>query len=340
MERTQVAALIIPSQVVADSAVSDGKKRDGIVHPLSPIADKSVEGWIVDAAVGASVRRIAVISAHIDNWTRDELKDRSDDALIEIVRPMADVAESLAFGIERLGSDLTLRDNTHVLILPAESPQIESGELREVIASHLSSGATATLVTSQGDDSASEPVVLRDEDGLVSSIIDAPLGGGTYMCVRASVLVPTLRRVLRPRSDTSAPLAEIGRVLDSTGYSVDVHERDTPLMAIRSIASRAVIEQELRDRIIDKWLDRGVVMPDRRQVSIGSSVTLGRGVQLLPGSVLEGNTVVADGARIGPNTHLIDATIGSLAQVPHSVVDRNEVPARDELAPFTVMGPR
>ena len=81
-------------------------------------------------------------------------------------------------------------------------------------------------------------------------------------------------------------------------------------------------------------------MPDRRQVSIGSSVTLGRGVQLLPGSVLEGNTVVADGARIGPNTHLIDATVGSLAQVPHSVVDRNEVPARDELAPFTVMGPR
>jgi bifunctional N-acetylglucosamine-1-phosphate-uridyltransferase/glucosamine-1-phosphate-acetyltransferase GlmU-like protein len=47
---------------------------------------------------------------------------------------------------------------------------------------------------------------------------------------------------------------------------------------------------------------------------------------------------VADGAIIGPNTHLIDASIGTAAIVPHSVVYEAEVAAREQVQPFSVLG--
>ena len=79
-------------------------------------------------------------------------------------------------------------------------------------------------------------------------------------------------------------------------------------------------------------------MIDPRQVTIDATVTLGQGVEVLPGTVLEGATVVADGAVIGPNSHLVDATIGAGAEVPSAVVIGAEVAPHQRISPFSVLG--
>jgi bifunctional UDP-N-acetylglucosamine pyrophosphorylase/glucosamine-1-phosphate N-acetyltransferase len=158
------------------------------------------------------------------------------------------------------------------------------------------------------------------------------------LCIRASLLVPALRRVLRPSWLSGTPIVEIAGVLDELGHDVMVMPRSEALEPITSIASRTPIEMKLRDRITTSWIHRGVNMPDPRQVSIDATVELGQGVTILPGSVLQGATVVADGATIGPNSHLINATIGSSAEVPHSVVNGVELDAHEQVAPFSVLG--
>ncbi len=332
MERTQVAALIVPSHV---SPGAD--KPAGVVDPLAPIAGKSVPGWIVDAALGASVRRIALIADDVSTSTRSELLGRADDAMIEFVRPVADVADTLSFAIERLGSELTLREATHVLVVPAECPQIESSQLRTLINEHVTSGAAATICMSEVLDPLTEPVVIRDADGLVSSIADVPLGGVNLMCIKASLLTPALRRVTTSGWERGAPLGDIAAVLSETGHSVHRVDLDPSLVAIRSMTSRSVVEQLLRERIVHRWLSYGVDIPLVGQVAIDATVSLGQGVQLMPGTVLEGSTVVGEGARIGPNTHLVDATVGCNAVVPSSVIDGREVEAHAQVAPFTVL---
>ena len=334
MDRTHVAALIVQTQAAADA-----KSPDDASNPLAPIAGKSVTGWIVDAALNASVRRVGVIAPAPNADVRSELATRSDEALIEFVSPTVDIVETLTFAIERLGSELTLRDSTHVLLLPAESPQIESTELRSLIDTHVASGAAATLLAPAVDtDLSTGPVIIRDETGQVTSISETFAEPTSIMCIRAALLIPALHRTVVPTWKSGAPLAEIAGVLTEAGHQVDVIERPEPIEVIRSAATRTRIEMELRDRIVNRWIERGVVMPDPRQVSIDETVVLGKGVTVLPGSVLEAATVVGDGAIIGPNTQLHNALVGSQAEVPHSVVRNSEVATRQQVQPFSVLG--
>jgi bifunctional UDP-N-acetylglucosamine pyrophosphorylase/glucosamine-1-phosphate N-acetyltransferase len=127
-------------------------------------------------------------------------------------------------------------------------------------------------------------------------------------------------------------------VLDEVGHPVNVIPRLEPLRSIWSAATRTPIEMALHDRVIAGWRERGTSMPDPRQISIDATVTLGQGVQILPGSVVQGSSVVGDGAIIGPNTQLVNALIGSKAHVPHSVVIDAEVGASEQLRPFSVLG--
>ena len=333
MDRTHIAALIVPTQ-----SAPDEKSPGGATDPLAPIAGKSVLGWIVDAALGASVRRIGVVAAAPSVAVRSEIAARSDEAMIEFVTPTVDIAETLTYAIERLGSELTLWDTTQVLLLPAESPQIESSELRTLIDAHVMSGAAATLLLPNEveNELATDPVIVRNDVGEISSILDTSVEQTGIMCIRAALLVPALRRVVVPSWQSGAPLVEIAGVLEELGHKVDIIERSAPITAIRSAATRTPIEMGLRDRIINRWIERGVVMPDPRQVSIDETVLLGKGVTIHPGSVLEGSTIVGDGAIIGPNTQLVNASVGSQAEVPHSVVRDVEVATREQLPAFSV----
>lgn len=336
MERAQIAALVVSSSPAVNVKLSLGPEV-----PLAPIAGKSVLGWVVDAVLGASVRRIAVLADEPTAATRNELELRADQAMIELVSPSRDIADSVLFALERLGSDFTLRDSAHVLILPAEAPQIDKSELRTLIASHVDNRAAATLLTAAGplDIDDSEPIVTRDSAGRVTSITDAAAGPAGVLCVNASLLIPALRRVDSPSWRRRVPFSDILRVLEELGHRVNVIERHEVLQTISSAATRTPIEMELHDRVIAGWLDRGTSMPDPRQVTIDATATLGQGVRVLPGTVIEGATVIGDGAIIGPNSHLIDALIGAGAEVPHAVVKNAEVAAREQLAPFSVVGP-
>jgi len=282
---------------------------------------------------------VAVVASDLSPGTRRELVNRADEAVIEFVHPTTNVAETISVSLERLGSELTLRDSTHVLVLPAECPQIRRGDIRAIVDHHVGVGAAVTVGAPTDDGELTEPVVTRDELGDITSIADVPLGGGSIMCVRASLLVPALRRAA-VTDDFQSLIANVARVLDEAGHKVASIDQRQPLDMVRSATSRAVVEAVLRRRIIDDWIDRGVIMPDPAQVTIDASVHVGQGVRILPGSVLEGRTVVADGATIGPNSHLIDASVGSMASIPHSVVDGMEVDAHAVMTPFSLLSRR
>ena len=152
------------------------------------------------------------------------------------------------------------------------------------------------------------------------------------------MLVPALRRVT-PSGWINGPLMiDALAALEAAGHSVARVPRSAPVIAVTSMSARADVETELRDRIVASWIDRGVAMIDPRQVTIDATVTLGQGVEILPGTVIEGATVIGDGAVLGPNSHLIDATIGTEARVPNAVVDGAEVDPHELVAPFSVLG--
>jgi bifunctional UDP-N-acetylglucosamine pyrophosphorylase/glucosamine-1-phosphate N-acetyltransferase len=83
----------------------------------------------------------------------------------------------------------------------------------------------------------------------------------------------------------------------------------------------------------------GVTMLDPSQCIIDLGVTIGRDVTLYPGTILRGTTAVGDRCEIGPNTQLIDCTVGADATVSTTVALSAVIGERSIVGPFASLGP-
>ena len=70
-------------------------------------------------------------------------------------------------------------------------------------------------------------------------------------------------------------------------------------------------EAELRRRTNGAGCCSGVTMLDPARPTSTPPSQLGRDVTLFPGTILQGRTVVGDGAEIGPDTRLVDCVVGA-----------------------------
>src|SRR5436305_1821072 len=81
----------------------------------------------------------------------------------------------------------------------------------------------------------------------------------------------------------------------------------------------AAAEAELRRRINHRWMQVGVTMVDPERTYVDAGVRLAADVTLFPGTILQGRTVVAEGAKLGPHVRLVDCVVGEGANVEQSV---------------------
>lgn len=89
----------------------------------------------------------------------------------------------------------------------------------------------------------------------------------------------------------------------------------------------------------EKLAAEGVEMMDPDAVYVEATVTVGEGTLLLPGVILRGNTVVGKGCEIGPNTMLIDCTVGDGAVVNSSQCSQSSIGAGAQVGPFAYIRP-
>ena len=104
-------------------------------------------------------------------------------------------------------------------------------------------------------------------------------------------------------------------------------------------AQLAVAEAELRDRINERWMRRGVTMWDPERTYVDAAVELAADVTLLPGVILRGRCRVGEGAEIGPDCTIEDTEVGERAQVRHSVCLQALIGPRARVGPFAALGP-
>ena len=158
-------------------------------------------------------------------------------------------------------------------------------------------------------------------------------------CFRHGVLAPALRRLSPDNSLGEYYLTDTVAVLHDAGYAVStvVVGDSAEAVEVNDRAQLAAAETELRARINERWMRRGVTMWDPAHTYLDASVRIGADVTLLPGVVLEGRTTVGEGAVLGPSCHLVDCEIGAGARVTHTVAIRAVIGEQSSVGPFVVL---
>jgi bifunctional UDP-N-acetylglucosamine pyrophosphorylase/glucosamine-1-phosphate N-acetyltransferase len=163
---------------------------------------------------------------------------------------------------------------------------------------------------------------------------------GIY-CFRLGVLAPALRRLHPTNAQGEYYLTDVVEVLHDAGYRVaalaaDDH-RDT--QGVNDRVQLAAAEAELRRRTNEGLLRQGVTMVDPSRTYIDTTVRVASDVTIFPGSLLQGRTVVGAGAEIGPDTRLIDCSIGEGAVLEKTSGREATVGAGATVGPFAVLEP-
>lgn len=92
-------------------------------------------------------------------------------------------------------------------------------------------------------------------------------------------------------------------------------------------------------RICERWMRDGVTITDPATTRIEDDVEIARDAVILPGSFLQGHTVIGEAAVVGPYTTLIDAVVDAGATVERSRVQGTHIGADATIGPWTYLRP-
>jgi bifunctional UDP-N-acetylglucosamine pyrophosphorylase/glucosamine-1-phosphate N-acetyltransferase len=98
-------------------------------------------------------------------------------------------------------------------------------------------------------------------------------------------------------------------------------------------------ETELRRRINRVWMRAGVTMVDPSRTYIDATVEIESDVRILPGTILEGRTVIGAGSVVGPDCHLTDVVLGDGVRMSNTVARECEIGDDCEVGPYAFVRP-
>jgi len=345
-----------PLYAVVLAAGEGTRMRSQRPKPLHRLCGRPMVLHVLDALAELEVDRVVVVVGHRGEWVTKTLIDHSPARLdIEFVEQpeQQGTGDAVAVGLTGLpdaAGDADEYGDGDVVVLPGDTPLLRPPTLAALVRHHRSSDASATLLTAELEDPTGYGRVVRARDGSVERIVEEVDAGEderaisdintSIYCFRRSLLAPALRRLRPANAQGEYYLTDAVGVLHAAGYRVEAVAVADPMevAGVNDRAQLAVAEAELRDRINERWMRRGVTMWDPERTYVDAGVQLAADVTLLPGVILRGDCVVGAGAEIGPNCMLTDCRVGARAEVRQTVAERSTVGDQARVGPFVSLG--
>jgi bifunctional UDP-N-acetylglucosamine pyrophosphorylase / glucosamine-1-phosphate N-acetyltransferase len=286
------------------------RMRSSTPKHLHPVLGRRLVDWVVDAASAAGPDRLIVVASPDYAGAFEGL----EVAVQEQPRGTGDALASARGALgERKGD---------VLVLSGDSPLLRAESIGELIATHRSSGAAATVLTFRKDDPATYGRIIRGDDGGIRAIVEAPDAEPKELAInevnssiyvfKAAALWPTLERLEPRNAQGELYLTDVVRLLAGAGEPVAGYEVSDPTEAagVNTRVELAEAAAALRDRINEAHMLAGVTIVDPASTWLDHAVRIEPDAVVHPFTVLRGETTVGEGASIGPHVVAVDAQIG------------------------------
>ncbi|HEY1651233.1 MAG TPA: NTP transferase domain-containing protein [Acidimicrobiales bacterium] len=343
LERRRLSAVVL--------AAGEGTRmRSERPKPLHLLCGRPMILHVLDAMAEIDVHRVVVVVGHRGEWVTKTLVQHAPSTMeIEFVEQLtrSGTGDALAVGLTGLPDDDDELED--VVVLPGDTPLLRPQTLAALVRAHRAEDAGATLLTAVVENPAGYGRVVHGKDGDVARVVEEADAtdeeraidevNTSIYCFRRSILAPTLRRISPANAQGEYYLTDAVAVLSSAGYTVRslVLPDSMEAAGVNDRAQLAVAEAELRDRINERWMRRGVTMWDPERTYVDAETQLEADVSLLPGVILRGACRVGAGSEIGPNSTLTDTTVGKGAVVEASTCVRATIGDGARVGPYSLL---
>ena len=345
MSERQLSAVVL--------AAGEGTRmRSSRPKPLHLLCGRPLVLHVIDALSELDLDRVVVVVGHgAERVTKTLQEQAPSNVIIDFVeqRVQRGTGDAVSVALTAFPVD---DDDGDIIVLPGDTPLLRPPTLAALVRAHRSGDVAATVLTAVIEDPTGYGRIVRDrKDERVARIVEhadatetereiAEVNTSIY-CFRRGVLAPALRRLSPENVQGEYYLTDTIGVLHDAGYGVRSLVVEDPMEAagVNDRAQLAIAEAELRDRTNERWMRRGVTMLDPERTYIDSTVRLEADITLYPGTILQGDTVVKRGSRVGPDVRLVDCVVGEDTVVEQTVARSAEIGDGARVGPFAYLSP-
>lgn len=97
--------------------------------------------------------------------------------------------------------------------------------------------------------------------------------------------------------------------------------------------------EKARLEILNKFIHNGVDIPCADSIIIDPDCVIGKGTKIYPGTIICGNVTIGENCIIGPNSYIIDSTIGNNVNFNSSQIRNSQIHDNADIGPFVHIRP-
>lgn len=311
---------------------------------LQEVLFKPMVDWVLDAAAGAGVPAVCVVTGFAREQLEAHLSGRCAFAVQQ---------QQLGTGHAVLAAADFLQEHAprDTVVLCGDAPFLNAELLADACRAHRRSGNAVTVLTARADDPHGYGRIVRDDAGNVLRIVEEKdaderqrkineVNSGAYW-FDTKALLAALAALGNENVQGEYYLTDTVEILARLGKKGGTYVMpDAAAMAgANDRRQLAALNAAARRRRLDALYDAGVEIVDEAGVTVGPDVTVGRDTCLLPGTILRGATAVGEGCILGPNTLLEDCTVENGAVVNASQAYRTYIGQGVTVGPFCHLRP-
>ena len=221
-----------------------------------------------------------------------------------------------------------------VLVLYGDVPLIEGSTLKTFLSFYMHFNSI-TFLTTQVDNPQGYGRVIMKDDEILDIVEDADATPeeklvneiNTGICIIPEDCFPLLKLIEPNNKKGEYYLTDICKVAKKKGMSIKGcrHHDSAEVLGINSKKELLDANMTMRNRILDKHLQRGVTLIDRN-IYIESDVIIGKDTIIYPNSYMHGSTVIGDNVVIGPNTVIKNSKINDNVRIDgFAMIEESEV---------------
>jgi bifunctional UDP-N-acetylglucosamine pyrophosphorylase/glucosamine-1-phosphate N-acetyltransferase len=336
------------SVTVVVLAAGEGKRmRSALPKVLHPIGGRSLLGHALAAADGVAPERVVVVVGHGREQVVEHLAEVAPAALTAVQEQQNGTGHAVRVALQAAAPDVT----GTVLVVCGDVPLLRTETLGDLLAAHRGGGAAVTVLTAVVPDPTGYGRIVRDDDGALAAIVEqrdatvsqqliAEINSGVY-AFDARLLREALGKLSADNSQGEEYLTDVVAIARAAGAVVatsttaDHHE----ILGVNDRVQLAELGRALNARVLDGHMRAGVTVIDPASTWIDVGVTLEPDVTIRQNTQLHGDTAVAVGADIGPNSTLTDTVVGAGATVLASHTTDVQIGPGATVGPFSYLRP-